>query len=215
MKEVKNIAIHDPVREIYDATYEIFKSCGGISSLPKFVLEALIIVFPIAFVILDYFQHKFSLIILFTIPILIYVYYRITDSQISKYYIEKLKIKPSKTNLYEAFYCKCSENNISYKDINYLCEYIDTDRALSHLNDFSTPLLLTLLLSIITNRIEELIKLVEEEQPSNLYAYIIPLIVWFYLVIWVITTSKSRNQLLFKKALVYAKIRYSMQNPQS
>lgn len=176
MKEEKNIAVHDSIREIYDDIYKIFKSCGGISSLPKLLLEVLIIFFPIAFLIMDYFQYKFSLIILFTIPILLYVYYRITDSQISKYYVEKLKIKPSKNNIYEAFYCKCCENNISCKDINYLCEYIDVDMALSQLNDFLSPLLLTVLLSIITNRIEELIGFAREEKPSTLYAFIIPLI---------------------------------------
>ena len=65
MKEEKNIAVHDSVREIYDTIYEIFKSCGGISPPEKIVLEVLIIIIPIIFLIMDFFQFKFSFIILF------------------------------------------------------------------------------------------------------------------------------------------------------
>lgn len=146
--------------------------------------------------------------------LLLFVYYKIIDSKISKNYINRINLKPSKRNLFESFYCKCCDNKITFKEINFICEYVDNENDLSILKDFSSPIFLAVILDFIINRIKDLIDPAKKEY-INFYLLVISLLLCAYAIIWFVSTRKLRNRLIFKKALIYTKIKYGMKDSQS
>ena len=54
MKEEKSVAVHDPVVEMKNKIYGIFKKCGGEVSLGEILLEYLSIITPIIFLVTDF-----------------------------------------------------------------------------------------------------------------------------------------------------------------
>lgn len=206
MKEEKSVAVHDPVVEMKNKIYGIFKKCGGEVSLGEILLEYLSIITPIIFLVTDYLKWKFSFCILIVFFVLLFIYCKVIDFRTSNYYVKKLGIKPSKTNVFVSFSNKCSDEKIALKEIEDLCEYVDVEIKSEELSDFSSPIILTTVLTLLGNRVEIVIALIKSNVPTDLYAFIIPLLICIYLIVFFISTLKLRRLVLFKKCLIYAKI---------
>ena len=99
------------------------------------------------------------------------------------------------------------DEEIALKEIEDLCEYVDVEIKSEELSDFSSPIILTTVLTLLGNRIESVIALIKSNSPTDLYAFIIPLLICIYLIVFFISTLKLRRLVLFKKCLIYAKIR--------
>ena len=205
MKEEKYVAVHDSIQEMYDKIYGIFNECTGYTSFAEKVLIPIIISLPMIYFIVDYYKWKFSILILFLFILLFFIYYRFVDSRLSDYFVKKLGIKPVKTNAFIIFCDKCLCENISLSEVEEVYEYVDIDISLRNLNNFYYPILLTIVMNLMSNRIDELIALIKCNKTTDSYAFSIPLVVCFCLIISFLSTRKFRNLLLFKKRFVLCK----------
>lgn len=205
MKEEKYVAVHDSIKEMYDKIYGIFNECTGYTSFAEKLLTILIISLPVIYFIVDYHKWKFSLLILFLFVLLLFIYYIFVDLRVNNYFVKKFGIKPAKTNAFIIFCDKCLCENISLSEIEEVYEYVDIDISLKNLNNFYYPILLTIVMSLVSNRVDELIALIKCNEPTDSYAFRLPLVVCVCLIISFLSTRKFRNLLLFKKGLFYVK----------
>lgn len=205
MKEEKYVAVHDSIKESYDKIYGIFNKCAGYSSFAEKVLICFIIILPIIYLIVDYYKWKFSFLFLFLFLLLLSIYYKFVDSRVSGYFVKKLGIKPAKTNAFIIFCDRCLCENISLSEVEEVYEYVDINISLKNLNNFYYPILLTIVMSLVSNRVDELIPLIKCNESTDSYAFILPLLICFYLIVSFLSTGKFRNLLLFKKGLFYVK----------
>lgn len=212
MKVDKNVVVHNSVKELYDSIYEIFKEIGASSSLRVKILDIIFISTPIGYLIADYFKPVYSFIFLIICIVLLFIAQMINDKKISAYYKDTLKIMPSKINVYESFYSKCATRQISHTVINNICELVDSKIENKQNNNFLSPVVLTVLLSLCINRIEDLIKDVEVTEAFMQYEFIIPLLVCIYLIVWFVSTIKIRDLSLLKNCLIYTKIKYELKD---
>lgn len=212
MKVDKNVVVHNSVKELYDSIYEIFKEIGASSSLRVKILDIIFISTPIGYLIADYFKPVYSFIFLIICIVLLFIAQMINDKKISAYYKDTLKIMPSKINVYESFYSKCATRQISHTVINNICELVDSKIENKQNNNFLSPVVLTVLLSLCINRIEDLIKDVEVTEAFMQYEFIIPLLVCIYLIVWFVSTIKIRDLSLLKNCLIYTKIKYDLKD---
>lgn len=207
MKEEKYVAVHDSIEESYNKIYGIFNKCTGYSSFAEKVLSTFIIGLPIIYLIVDYYKWKFSFLFLFLFLLLLSIYYKFVDSRVSGYFVKKLGIKPAKTNAFIIFCDRCLCENISLSEIEEVYEYVDINISLENLNNFYYPILLTIVMSLVSNRVDELIALIKCKEPTDSYAFRLPLVICFYLIVSFLSTGKFRNLLLFKKGLFYVKMK--------
>lgn len=220
MKTDKNVVVHNSVKELYDSIYEIFKEIGASSSLRVKILDIIFISAPIGYLIADYFKPVYSFIFLIISIVLLFITQMINDKKISAYYKDTLKIMPSKINVYESFYSKCATRQISHTVINNICELVDSKIENKHNNDFLSPVMLSVLLALCVNRIEDLINDVKVTEcltnDANVtetfmqYEFIIPLIICIYFIVWFVSTIKIRELSLLKDCLIYTKIKYDL-----
>lgn len=212
MKVDKNVVVHNSVKELYDSIYEIFKEIGASSSLRVKILDIIFISAPIGYLIADYFKPVYSFIFLIICIVLLFIAQMINDKKISAYYKDTLKIMPSKINVYESFYSKCATRQISHTVINNICELVDSKIENKQNNNFLSPVMLSVLLALCVNRIEDLIKDVEVTEAFMQYEFIIPLLVCIYLIVWFVSTIKIRELSLLKNCLIYTKIKYDLKD---
>ena len=212
MKVDKNVVVHNSVKELYDSIYEIFKEIGASSSLRVKILEIIFISAPSGYLIADYFKPVYSFIFLIICIVLLFIAQMINDKKISAYYKDTLKIMPSKINVYESFYSKCATRQISHTVINNICELVDSKIENKQNNNFLSPVMLSVLLALCVNRIEDLIKDVEVTEAFMQYEFIIPLLVCIYLIVWFVSTIKIRELSLLKNCLIYTKIKYDLKD---
>lgn len=197
--------MHDSTEESYNKIYGIFNKCAGYSSFAEKVLTTLILILPIIYFIVDYHKWKFSLLILFLFLLFLFIYYGFVDSRVSGYFVKKLGIKPAKTNAFIIFCDRCLCENISLSEVEEVYEYVDINISLKNLNNFYYPILLTIVMSLVSNKIDELIALIKCNKPTDSYAFSLTLVVCFCLIISFLSTTEFRNLLLFKKGLFYVK----------
>lgn len=212
MKEKKNVVVHDSVKELYADIYKIFKESGASLSWFEKILDVLMILAPIGYYIANYFKPAYSFVFLIIFIVLLFITQMINSKKISAYYKDTLKIMPSKINVYESFYSKCATRQISHTVINNICELVDSKIENKQNNDFLSPVVLTVLLSLCINRIEDLIKDVEVTEAFMQYEFIIPLLVCIYLIVWFVSTIKIRELSLLKNCLIYTKIKYDLKD---
>ena len=212
MKADKNVVVHNSVKELYDSIYEIFKEIGASSSLHVKILDIIFISAPIGYLLADYFKPVYSFIFLILFIVLLFITQMINSKKISSYYKDNLKIIPSNINIYESFYSKCATEKISHTVINNICELVDSKIENKQNNNFLSPVVLTVLLSLCINRIEDLIKDVEVTEAFMQYEFIIPLLVCIYLIVWFVSTIKIRELSLLKIFLIYTKIKYDLKD---
>lgn len=212
MKADKNVVVHNSVKELYDSIYEIFKEIGASSSLRVKILDIIFISVPIGYLIADYFKPVYSFIFLIICIVLLFITQMINSKKISSYYKNNLKIIPLNINIYESFYSKCATEKISHTVINDICELVDSKIENKQNNDFLPPVVLTVLLSLCVNRIEDLIKDVKVTEAFMQYEFIIPLLVCIYLIVWFVSTIKIRELSLLKNCLIYTKIKYDLKD---
>lgn len=215
MKEEKNVVVYDSVKELYTDIYKIFKESGASSSWFEKILDVLMISAPIGYYIADYFKSAYSFVFLIIFIVLLFITQMINSKKISAYYKDTLKIKPSKINVYESFYSKCATRQISHTVINNICELVDSKIENKQNNDFLSPVVLSVLLSLCINRIEDFIKDVKVTEAFMQYEFIIPLLVCIYLIVWFISTIKIRELSLLKNCLIYTKIKYDLKGDKS
>ena len=212
MKEEKNVVIYDSVKELYADIYKIFKESGASSSWFEKILDVLMISAPIGYYIADHFKSAYSFVFLIICIVLLFITQMINSKKISAYYKDTLKIMPSKINVYESFYSKCATRQISHTVINNICELVDSKIENKQNNNVLSPVVLTVLLSLCINRIEDLIKDVEVTEAFMQYEFIIPLLVCIYLIVWFVSTIKIRELSLLKNCLIYTKIKYDLKD---
>lgn len=205
MKEEKYVAVHDYVEESYNKIYGIFNKCAGYSSFAEKVLSTFIISLPIIYFIVDYHKWKFSLLILFLFLLFLFIYYIFVDFRVSGYFVKKLGIKPAKTNTFIIFCDRCLCENISLSEVEEVYEYVDINISLKNLNNFYYPILLTIVMSLVSNKVDELIALIKCNKTTDSYAFALSLFICIYLIMSFLSTRKFRNLLLFKKGLFYVK----------
>ena len=215
MKEEKNVVVHDSVKELYADIYKIFKESGASSSWFEKILDVLMISAPIGYYIADYFKSAYSFVFLIIFIVLLFITQMINSKKISAYYKDTIKIMPSKINVYESFYSKCATEQISHTVINNIFDLVDSKIENKQNNDFLSPVVLTVLLSLCINRIEDLIKDVEVTEAFMQYEFIIPLLVCIYLIVWFVSTIKIRELSLLKNCLIYTKIKYDLKGDKS
>ena len=212
MKEEKNVVVHDSVKELYADIYKIFKESGASSSWFEKILDVLMILAPIGYYIADYFKSAYSFVFLIIFIILLFITQMINRKKISSYYKDNLKIIPSNINIHESFYSKCATEQISHTVINDICELVDSKIENKQNKNFLSPVVLSVLLTVCINRIEDLIKDVKVTGAFMQYEFIIPLLVCIYLIVWFISTIKIRELSLLKNCLIYTKIKYDLKN---
>lgn len=212
MKADKNVVVHNSVKELYDSIYEIFKEIGASSSLRVKILDIIFISVPICYLIADYFKPVYSFIFLIICIVLFFITQMINSKKISSYYKDNLKIIPSNINIYESFYSKCATEKISHTVINNICELVDSKIENKQNNDFLSPVVLAVFLTLCINRIEDFIKDVEVTETFMQYEFIIPLLVCIYLIVWFISTIKIRELSLLKNCPIYTKIKYDLKD---
>lgn len=215
MKEEKNVVVYDSVKELYANIYKIFKESGAISSWFEIILDVLVILAPIGYYIADHFKSAYSFVFLIICIVLLFITQMINDKKISAYYKDNLKIIPSNINIYESFYSKCATEQISHTVINNIFDLVDSKIENKQNNNVLSPVVLTVLLSLCINRIEDLIKDVEVTEAFMQYEFIIPLLVCIYLIVWFVSTIKIRELSLLKNCLIYTKIKYDLKGDKS
>ena len=215
MKEEKNVVVYDSVKELYANIYKIFKESGAISSWFEIILNVLVMLALIGYYIADHFKSAYSFVFLIIFIVLLFITQMINSKKISSYYKDNLKIIPSNINVYESFYSKCATEQISHTVINNIFDLVDSKIENKQNNDFLSPVVLTVLLSLCINRIEDLIKDVEVTEAFMQYEFIIPLLVCIYLIVWFVSTIKIRELSLLKNCLIYTKIKYDLKGDKS
>gem|GEM_PF-5796042 len=215
MKEEKNVVVYDSVKELYANIYKIFEESGAISSWFEIILNVLVMLAPIGYYIADHFKSAYSFVFLIIFIVLLFITQMINSKKISSYYKDNLKIIPSNINVYESFYSKCATEQISHTVINNIFDLVDSKIENKQNNDFLSPAVLTVLLSLCINRIEDLIKDVEVTEAFMQYEFIIPLLVCIYLIVWFVSTIKIRELSLLKNCLIYTKIKYDLKGDKS
>ena len=215
MKEEKNVVVYDSVKELYANIYKIFEESGAISSWFEIILNVLVMLAPIGYYIADHFKSAYSFVFLIIFIVLLFITQMINSKKISSYYKDNLKIIPSNINVYESFYSKCATEQISHTVINNIFDLVDSKIENKQNNDFLSPVVLTVLLSLCINRIEDLIKDVEVTEAFMQYEFIIPLLVCIYLIVWFVSTIKIRELSLLKNCLIYTKIKYDLKGDKS
>lgn len=212
MKEEKNDVVHDSVKELYANIYKIFKESGAILSWYEIILDVLVILAPIGYYISDHFKSAYSFVFLIIFIVLLFITQMINSKKISSYYKDNLKIIPSNINIYESFYSKCAIEQISHIVINDIFDLVDSKIENKKNNDFLSPVVLAVLLTLCINRIEDFIKDVKVTEAFMQYEFIIPLLVCIYLIVWFISTIKIRELSLLKNCLIYTKIKYDLKD---
>lgn len=209
MKEEKDVVVHDSVKELYDSIYEIFKESGGRTSWFEKILNVVIISAPITFLIADNFKFVYSFVFLIVFFLVIF------NKRIGAYYEDKLKFRPSNVTIYEPFYSKCSIKHISLTVINNICDLVDSKIENKQNNDFFSPVVLAVLLSLCINCIDDLINDVKVTEAFMKYEFIIPLLVAIYVIVLFISTIEKRELSLLKKCLIYTKIKYDLKGEEN
>lgn len=212
MKEGKNVVVHDSVKELYADIYKIFKESGASSSWFEKILDVLVISAPIGYYIADHFKSAYSFVFLIIFIVLLFITQMINSKKISSYYKDNLKIIPSNINIYESFYSKCATEQISHMVINDIFDLVDSKIENKQNNDFLSPVVLAVFLTLCINRIEDFIKDVKVTEAFMQYEFIIPLLVCIYLIVWFISTIKIRELSLLKNCLIYTKIKYDLKD---
>lgn len=187
------------LKNSYDKIYGIFNKCTGYSSFAEKVLSTFIISLPIIYFIVDHHKWKFSCLILFLFLFLLSIYYELVDSRVSGYFVKKLGIKPAKTNAFIIFCDRCLCENISLSEVEEVYEYVDINISLKNLNNFYYPILLTIVMSLVSNRVDELIALIKCNKPTDSYAFRLPLVVCFCLIISFLSTRDLETYCYSKK----------------
>lgn len=117
----------------------------------------------------------------------------------SGYFVKKLGIKPAKTNAFIIFCDRCLCENISLSEVEEVYEYVDINISLKNLNNFYYPILLTIVMSLVSNRVDKLIALIKCNKPTDSYAFRLPLVVCFCLIISFLSTRDLETYCYSKK----------------
>lgn len=172
------------------------------------------IIFPIVFLLIEYFYHLNAIIDMIatvvwaiTFLIVLFLYYKFTNFKLSKYYKKNFNFKLENQNIYCAFYRECLINKIDYSDFDVILDLLNLE--LEHNTNFNIKMniFLPLISSYLVNYFSTFLK-----SPSNENTFIFVLLFTIYAFLYFIFNKEKLNKFNFRTCLVYAKHLYNLKN---